>query len=167
MLFRSLLKEQNIAFEWNIVGLNKHDATVSLFTRKADVCLDKLNIQLLGIKNASEIAKILQHSDVFVHSSYIDNSPNTVCEAQLIGTTVIASNVGGVSSLVEHRKTGILYTSNDPYNLAAEIVAESKTKTCNRVKTREMALNRHNKKTILSNLINAYSFIIRQEPTKH
>ncbi len=62
------------------------------------------------------------YADAFclLHPSYIDNSPNSVCEAQLAGLPVVASDVGGVSSLVENGQTGLL-TSLDPANIAAAV----------------------------------------------
>ena len=71
------------------------------------------------VKNAKEIKDELLHSTVYVHPSYIDNSPNSVCEAQILGCTCISTDVGGTSSIVEEGKTGFLVPSNDPYKLAS------------------------------------------------
>lgn len=62
------------------------------------------------------------YADAFclLHPSYIDNSPNSVCEAQLAGLPVVASNVGGVSSLIEQDQTGLL-TSLDPADIARQV----------------------------------------------
>lgn len=55
---------------------------------------------------------------VFVLSSAVENSPNSMGEAMLLGTPVIASNVGGVSSLLTHDVEGFLYPFDEPYMLA-------------------------------------------------
>lgn len=62
------------------------------------------------------------YAEVFclLHPSYIDNSPNSVCEAQLAGLPVVASNVGGLASLIEPDQTGLL-TSLDPADIAAQV----------------------------------------------
>ena len=58
------------------------------------------------------------NANVMVMCSNIENSPNCVGEAMLIGTPVVASYVGGVSNLLEHGKEGFLYQHNAPYMLA-------------------------------------------------
>ena len=49
----------------------------------------------------------------------MDNSPNTVGEAMLLGMPVIATKVGGIPSLLEDQKEGILYTHNNKRELIA------------------------------------------------
>ncbi|GAB3512654.1 glycosyltransferase family 4 protein [Spirosoma knui] len=68
------------------------------------------NLKLLGFLNAQELAITFTKCYCLLHPSYIDNSPNSICEAQISGLPVIASNVGGVGSLIEHNKTGLLTT---------------------------------------------------------
>ena len=48
-------------------------------------------------------------SHVFVCPSSLENSPNSVGEAMLLGVPVVCSNVGGIPSLLEDGKEGILY----------------------------------------------------------
>ena len=57
----------------------------------------------------------------YVHPSYIDNSPNSVCEAQVLGVPVVATDVGGVPSIVENGKTGWLVPANDPVATASRL----------------------------------------------
>lgn len=56
--------------------------------------------------------------EVFVSCSVIENSPNSVGEAMLLGMPVISSNVGGVSDLLHHGTEGYLYQADAPYMLA-------------------------------------------------
>ncbi len=88
-----------------------------------------------------------------------DNSPNSVCEAQILGLPVIACNVGGVSTLIQHRKTGVLVPSNGvielvsaikEYNLHPEIYKKLAEEG------REVAQKRHDKSKILSELKKVY-----------
>ena len=61
---------------------------------------------------------------MYVHTSYSDNSPNAVCEAQYLGLPVIATDTGGVVSLFSDSYDGdMLVPMNDPFYLAAKIVA--------------------------------------------
>ncbi len=70
--------------------------------------IDLNNIDCRGMQNSKGIIKAYHESLCLIHPTYIDNSPNSICEAQLSGLPVIATNVGGVSSLIEHNKTGLL-----------------------------------------------------------
>lgn len=80
------------------------------------------DIELKGYQNAEGMAKLFEEAFCLLHPSYVDNSPNTVCEAQIAGLPVVASNVGGVSSLVAHRQTGMLVNVNA--NEVAQAVRE-------------------------------------------
>ena len=60
-------------------------------------------------------------SHVFVCPSFIENSPNSVGEAQLLGIPCIASFVGGVSDMVVDGETGLLYRFEEVEMLAAAV----------------------------------------------
>lgn len=113
----SLLEhETDIDFEWRIVGVDGNSDYVRFFEKSVDMKTSK--VCYMGVLDAEKLCDNLLDSDVYVHPSYIDNSPNSVCEAQLLGLPVIATNVGGVSSLVEHGVSGYLIPANAPYELA-------------------------------------------------
>jgi glycosyltransferase involved in cell wall biosynthesis len=78
-------------------------------------------IKELGALNAREMAEALCSSHVFVSPSFIDNSPNAVCEAQMVGMPVVASYTGGVPSLVQEGVTGLFFPPGDAPLLAARI----------------------------------------------
>lgn len=75
-------------------------------------------IHYVGMLNAEEMKQQFLKSEVFVSPSVIENSPNSVGEAMLLGMPVVASNVGGVASLLTHEKEGYLYQADAPYLLA-------------------------------------------------
>ena len=58
---------------------------------------------------------------VMVLPSAIENSPNSLCEAQLVGIPCVASFVGGVPEMLRDGKDGYLYTFNEPLMLAEYI----------------------------------------------
>lgn len=72
----------------------------------------------LGTLNAEEMCQQYCRSNVFVSASSIENSPNSVGEAMLLGVPVISSYVGGVSSLITNKVEGFLYPADEPYMLA-------------------------------------------------
>ncbi|MFQ7412421.1 MAG: glycosyltransferase family 4 protein [Coprobacillus cateniformis] len=82
----------------------------------------KENIKFIGNLNDEEMKIQLLKSNVFVSSSVIENSPNSVGEAMLIGTPVISSFVGGVSNMIDHGISGLLYPCDQPNILASYIL---------------------------------------------
>ena len=76
------------------------------------------SVVFLGQLDARAMADRYMQTNVFVSASTIENSPNSVGEAMLLGCPVVSSNVGGVSSMLEHEKEGFLYQSSAPYMLA-------------------------------------------------
>ncbi len=163
-----LKNHSNINFEWKVIGINKNDSIISFFEKKIKVSSEKINVKYLGSKNAEELCDIELKSDVYVHPSYIDNSPNSLCEAQLLGLPIIATNVGGVSSLVENNISGILVPANAPYELAYHLKALYYNKTlCEALSknAKEKSNIRHNKTIILQELIKSYKDIIKHNST--
>lgn len=67
------------------------------------------DIKILGIIGPEEVAYNLIKAHVFVSSSFIDNSPNSLCEAQLVGVPIVSSYIGGIPTLIEEEKTGLLF----------------------------------------------------------
>ncbi|MFE0562563.1 glycosyltransferase family 4 protein [Priestia megaterium] len=57
-------------------------------------------------------------SNVFVSPSTIENSPNSLGEAMILGVPSISSDVGGVKDMLEHNKEGFIYQGDAPYMLA-------------------------------------------------
>lgn len=162
-----ILKEQfNFNFIWNVAG---DKDSFKIAERKTGIKHNENNINLLGVIGSKDVAKYLASSSMYVHPAIIDNSPNSLCEAQIIGCPVIAANVGGISSLVDDNETGILYPYNEPHTLAFKIMKLYDDKNhlieiSNNEK--EVALERHNQKDILDNIINIYCDILSIERNK-
>ena len=157
-----VLVREKIEFEWRVIGVNANSKSVRILKKKFHLEFAELNINLLGIRNSDQIIDLLSETTLYVHPSYIDNSPNSLCEAQLMGVPVIATNVGGVSSLIEEGKDGFLVPANDPYFLASRIVqisANQQLLNFISIHGSEKAKQRHSKEKILDQLIETYQFI--------
>ncbi|WP_375434411.1 glycosyltransferase family 4 protein [uncultured Hymenobacter sp.] len=76
-------------------------------------------VECRPFQSGAELAVLCRESFCLLHPSYIDNSPNSVCEAQLMGLPVVASNVGGVGSLIREGETGLL-TDLSPATVARQ-----------------------------------------------
>ncbi|MCG7860017.1 hypothetical protein MD537_23760, partial [Flavihumibacter sediminis] len=71
---------------------------------------------------------------------------------------------GGVGSLLEHQKEGILYPDNDQYLLARHILELAKQPEQAKQfgeQARIRAINRHNPATIIKRLEEIYSLIVQ------
>lgn len=76
------------------------------------------NIEFLGSLNAEEMKEQYLLANVFASPSSIENSPNSVGEAMILGTPVVSSDVGGVKNMLTHNEEGFLYQHDAPYMLA-------------------------------------------------
>lgn len=79
------------------------------------------SVRLLG--NRGDVPQVLAECDVFVLSSVAEGMPMTVLEAMATGLPVVATDVGGVASVVEAGITGTLVQPGDPPALAAALGA--------------------------------------------
>ena len=76
------------------------------------------NVVFTGPLNEKEMCKRYLKSNVFVCPSSIENSPNSLGEAMILGVPCIASDVGGVSDMLKHKDEGFVYQADAPYMLA-------------------------------------------------
>lgn len=70
---------------------------------------------------SAEVRMQLESADLFCLPSACENSPNSLGEAMLTGTPCVATFVGGVPSVLDNGKEGILVPSNDPAMMASAI----------------------------------------------
>lgn len=76
------------------------------------------HVHFMGMLDEEEMRRAFLRANVFVSASSIENSPNSVGEAMLLGVPTVASDVGGVKNLLTHSKDGYVYPFDAPYMLA-------------------------------------------------
>lgn len=76
------------------------------------------SVEFLGSLKEEEMCNRFLQSNVFVSPSSIENSPNSVGEAMLLGVPTISSDVGGIKNMLTHEKEGFIYQADAPYMLA-------------------------------------------------
>lgn len=157
----ALLKQYSgIDFEWIVAGYDNESKWVKIAEQYTKIKTDDVNVKLLGRIDAEELSCLLADSDIYVHVSHIENSPNSVCEAMLIGMPIIASFAGGTASLLTTKKEGILVQDGDPYVYTGAIsylyhhfdIAKSYGENA-----RCRAQERHNPERIGKQLLDAYA----------
>jgi len=80
------------------------------------------NINFVGLLNEEEMLNLMMKCNIFVQSSILENSPNSLGEAMLIGMPIVASDVGGTSDMLENTKDGLLYPYAESNLLAERII---------------------------------------------
>lgn len=160
----SLLEhEAHLNFEWRVVGVESNSSYTRFFEKTIKMKSSK--VRYMGVLSAEQLCDTLLDSDIYVHPSYIDNSPNSVCEAQMLGMPVVATGVGGITSLIEHETSGLLVPANAPYEMAYWIkyIAENTCKAEELGRNgAKVALKRHDRKEIVKQLLSVYLSILEK-----
>jgi glycosyltransferase involved in cell wall biosynthesis len=122
-------------------------------------------VECRGYLNSMQLLELFDSSTCLLHPSHLDNSPNSVCEAQVAGLPVLATDVGGVSSLVEHGRTGVL-SSRNPAELAAHLLRlhqEPHWAAHLAAQARQEAHLRHDPATILERTLAIYQTVANRQ----
>ena len=132
-------------------------------------CLDLIKqsgledkVHFVGRLNATEMCERYVRSHVFVSPSSIENSPNSVGEAMLLGMPVVSSDVGGVANMLTHGKEGILYPYHQVDALAdavCQIFADKEKAVCMGQNARKHAQITHDGRTNYARLMEIYQQI--------
>jgi glycosyltransferase involved in cell wall biosynthesis len=77
-------------------------------------------VRFLGLRK--DVPAILSASDVLVHSSLREGLPRLVLEGLAVGAPVVATDVGGVSDVIQDGVNGLLVPPNDPAALSRAIL---------------------------------------------
>jgi glycosyltransferase involved in cell wall biosynthesis len=88
----------------------------------ADATKDLEEAEWLGRRPRERVLALMKEASVLVFpSTCYENFPVTILEAYAVGLPVIASNLGGMSSLVDQGRTGLRFRPGDPEDLAAKV----------------------------------------------
>lgn len=156
-----LKQDLGLDFDWKCYGnIEPQFIEKSINIRHQDV-----GVKLMGIASAGELKTAELNATLYFHSSYIDNSPNSLCEAQMLGIPVVSTNVGGIPSLVNDGKDGYLIPANDPYQAACaieELWKDNEKNVLYGENAKQKALIRHNHQKITQQILNVYKEIIKR-----
>jgi len=79
-------------------------------------------IEWLGHKPRQSVLGLMKDAAVLIFPTvWYEGFPATIVEAYSVGLPVITSNLGGMSSIIEHRRTGMHFRSGDPDDLATQV----------------------------------------------
>lgn len=120
------------------------------------------NVIFTGTLTEEEMLKRFMSAEVFITASFVENSPNSLGEAMLMGMATISSNVGGIPSLVQDGEESLLYSPDDEKNLAKlidQVFSDDELKLSLGRKARKRALVTHDKESNYEALLEAYNSI--------
>lgn len=116
------------------------------------------HITFTGALNAQEMKQEYLNCNVFVCPSTIENSPNSLGEAQILGTPVIASYVGGIPDMMKGDEEH-LYRFEE-VNMLAEKICCLFADEDKQVDMVEAAKLRHNQEENAKALISIYNEVV-------
>lgn len=99
-------------------------------------------ISFIGTLNAEQMKQEYLSANVFVCPSTVDNSPNSIGEAQILGTPCVASYVGGIPDMMKGNEMN-LYRFEEIEMLAEIICRVFEHSDCQQ-DMRNIAMSRHN-----------------------
>jgi glycosyltransferase involved in cell wall biosynthesis len=152
-------------FVWIVAGLDSNSYCVRVVTKWLCIDLEEIGIRLLGNQDEKQLADLLTTSDIFCQASHIENSPNSLCEAMMIGMPCVATFAGGTSSILSDGEEGRLVQDGDPYALSGVIIELYKSFEKAKLfgaQARVRALSRHDKYRIISELLDVYRIIVNK-----
>ena len=79
-------------------------------------------VHFLGKLNAEEMHQRFLQSHLYICPSAIENSPNSLGEAMILGVPAIASDTGGIASIFTHGKDGLLFEMGNYEALADSVI---------------------------------------------
>ncbi|MCM1108570.1 MAG: glycosyltransferase family 4 protein [Clostridium sp.] len=118
----ALLKEKGLRFVCDFVGgwkdITPEDFNMRLREKGLTGC-----VQAHGAKYGQEKEEFFNRADIFVFPTYYPNEcfPLVLLEAMSHGIACVSTNEGGISSIVDNGKTGILVEKQNPRQLAAAL----------------------------------------------
>ena len=152
-----------------VVGDNRTDAPwyhrsayVNVLRRKVSEASLSDHLHYLGMLSADDMIRQYRRAHVFVCPSAIENSCNSVCEAQLLGVPVVASQAGGMADLITDGADGLLYRYEEVEMLAqavCRIFADDTLAQRLSTAAHDKAAQRHDRDAIAQTLLHIYNEI--------
>ena len=129
------------------------------------------HVCFLGRLNAEQMKRQYLKSNLFVCCSSIENSPNSLGEAMLLGVPCVSADVGGIAGIFTDGEDGILYKGfetggstlkRNAHNLAESVIrmfADDEAANRYTQNARQHAMRTHDKEKNYAKLIEIYDKI--------
>ena len=118
-------------------------------------------IEFVGFLDEQQIKAELLNSNVYIIPSSIENSPNSLCEAQMLGVPSIGSYVGGIADFIPSKAHGEMFRFEDYEVLSTKIISIfENSSSFDNTEMRRTAHARHDVKKNVDVLVNIYKDIL-------
>ena len=144
----------NISTFWNYMHITGYGKYIKRLINKFDL---KDKVIFTGQLNANEMKAEYLSANVFVCPSTIENSPNSLGEAQILGVPCVSSYAGGAMDMMENN-TDNLYRFEEIEMLAYKI-CQIFGREERQVDMRDLALKRHDPFVNAAKLVDIYQSI--------
>ena len=114
----AILKIQHPEILLTVVGDGSDRKDLEAMTVKLGL---SQNVDFVGYKSQTEVREYFQQTDVFVMSSFAEGIPVVLMEAMAAGVPVVATQIAGISELVEDSISGYLVPPGDSNFLTIRI----------------------------------------------
>ncbi len=105
-----------------IVGPTRSDQDLRPLLERQAAALGLCSDALRFLGRIPDMSSTYQQSTIFVLTSEHEGTPNVLLEAMATGLPVVATRVGGVPEIVQHRRTGFLVSEDDSDALTNAII---------------------------------------------
>lgn len=159
----NLLQRNNVNVEWRVAGVDSDSLIVSICKRHLGVNFPRSGYVLLGSLDEEELVNGLLDSHIYIMPSHIENSPNNLCEAMILGMPCISTYAGGTGSMIRDGEDGVLIQDGDPWVMAGAILEliDNENKLARIAKNaRTRGLNRHNLYSVVQRYLEIYHSIV-------
>ncbi len=89
--------------------------------RMATMNIPRSQVKFLGYMTAEQLIDEMKKTFMFAHFCHIENTPNTLKEAQALGMPCLAPYTGGVSTLLKEGEEGLIFQDTNHFSAAAMI----------------------------------------------
>lgn len=123
------------------------------------------HIEFTGPLKARQVAEKLSKVNAYVLCSAVENSPNTLGEAMMVGTPCVAAYVGGVADMAEDGKEALFFRNDDPKLLAwnlKRVFDDDALALSLSESGKKRAIITHDPESNAQMLIDAYTDILRE-----
>lgn len=147
-------------------ALPKGRSTWKGYNRYLRGLLDELRladcVEPLGLMSAEQMAEELTRAHVYVIPSLIENSPNSLVEAMLVGTPSVASLCGGIPSMVNDGVNSLCFLPGDEVVMAEcirEIFVDDALAQHLSAKASVFAHTRNNPDSVVAKMMEIYALV--------
>lgn len=121
------------------------------------------HISFTGPLDAERMKSEYLKSNVYICPSSIENSPNSLGEAQILGVPCVAAYVGGIPDMIPNMACGTMYRFEEIEMLAYAICdVFNQTDFPNQSLMVDVAQNRHSPETIIETMMDIYKTVSEQ-----